>query len=197
MGGGGPNIWQEYRPIRGSVQWLLVQPSTCASLHVALLKMLLKNKNAALLTPKFAWSTVHTSNFFSKLSQCGVEYILPTRKPCSLSRVWCESSAGEFWSYRVHMLRGAVPVPPNVLAKNCLGWQVRYSAEGEGNGSRFQKFIQSRVASTGDSHHAHPEQHLAVLPCPVAMQVALVFLKDTGLWLPSGRGEDLSVDSTF
>lgn len=133
MGGGGPNIWQEYRPIRGSVQWLLVQPSTCASLHVALLKMLLKNKNAALLTPKFAWSTVHTSNFFSKLSQCGVEYILPTRKPCSLSRVWYESSAGEFWSYRVHMLRGAVPVPPNALAKNCTDWQVRYSGEGEGD----------------------------------------------------------------
>lgn len=85
-----------------------------------------------------------------------------------LARVWSESSAGEFWSYRAHMLKDAVPVPPNVLAKNCLDWQVRYSAESEGNGSCFQEFIQSRVASTGDSHHT-PSQRAAficiAMPC--------------------------------
>ena len=67
MGRGGLNIWHEYRLFCGSTQWLLVQPDTYATLQAALQKKLLNNKNALLLTAKFALSIVHTSNLFSKL----------------------------------------------------------------------------------------------------------------------------------
>lgn len=146
---------------------------------------------------KFALSIVHTSNLSSKLLQSRGKYFnefqpIPTRKLSHLSRFSYDPLAEPFCSYTVHMLKD---VPPNVLAKTSgltgriftWRWKIRIPF----STIYWEKHQLKRPIMLP------PKWHGTLSLCPIALQVANIFLEDKGLWLPSGKGADQYPDSPF
>lgn len=183
MGRGGLNIWHEYRLFCGSTQWLLVQTDTYAVLYAALQNTLLNNKNAVLLTPKFALSFVKTSKLFSKLLQSRMEHFnhfqpIPRRKLSNLSRFSSESSAEQFCSYTAHILKYRVPVL-QCISKQLSGLTERISSQ------RWKIWILFSIIYP-EQHQlkrlifSPPKWHTALSPSSLAPQAEKAFLKYRG-----------------
>lgn len=145
-------------------------------------KKSLNNKNARILTPKFALKIVHTGNLSSKLLQRQVKYFNELQKGR-----WAifpyeslyESLTEKFCSCTVRVFSILEDAPPNLLVNHSLGLQVTYSPKGEWQGSCFQQFIQreQHQLKTSTMNPLYPKLYTDFYLHGLALQVVKLSLR--------------------